>query len=203
MIKTQKQIQSEQTRQHIIDTAARLFAHKGFHGTSMSELTSAAGLTKGAFYHHFDTKEALFFAVVESVRERWQNAVAYDVLQAQNPLDQLTALLNRHAQLIRQEPILCLVITGLTAEMEDSNPTYTAALHGVYVGLIAFVEEIVRSGQVQGQVRDDVDARLIALNIVGLLRGVSCFGVLNDMNLDCETVIDAAGPVLVDGLRSR
>jgi hypothetical protein len=87
--------------------------------------------------------------------------------------------------------------------MEDSNPTYTAALHGVYVGLIAFVEEIVRSGQVQGQVRDDVDARLIALNIVGLLRGVSCFGVLNDMNLDCETVIDAAGPVLVDGLRSR
>jgi AcrR family transcriptional regulator len=203
MHQTQKQLQSEQTRQQIIDTAAPLFAGKGFHGTSMSDLTAATGLTKGAFYHHFESKDALFFAVVQSVQQKWQNAVGQEVLQVQNALDQLAMLLSSHARLLRKEPTLCLVITGLTAEMEDNNPGYVAALHGVYTALITFVEGIVQGGQATGQVRRDVDARLIAVNIVGLLRGVSCFGVLNDMGLDCEIVIRGVQPVLLDGLRPR
>jgi AcrR family transcriptional regulator len=203
MNQTQKQLQSEQTRQRIIDTAARLFAGKGFHGTSMSDLTAATGLTKGAFYHHFESKDALFFAVVQSVQQEWQNVVGQEMLHVHNALDQLAALLTSHARLLRKEPTLCLVITGLTAEMEDDNPGYVAALHGVYLGLIAFVEGMVKSGQGSGQVRNDVDARLVAVNIVGLLRGLSCFGVLNDMGLDCEIVINGVKPVLLDGLRPR
>ena len=95
------------------------------------------------------------------------------------------------------------MITGLTAEMEETNPGFVTTLHGVYLGLIEFIEGIIRDGQTRQQVRNDVDARLAALNIVGLLRGVSCFGVLADLGLDCETVIQAAKPVLLDGLRPR
>jgi AcrR family transcriptional regulator len=203
MAKTQKQLQGEQTRQQIIDTAAHLFARKGFYGTSMSELTSATGLTKGAFYHHFETKDDLFFAVVQSVQEKWQNAVGREIMQVENALDQLTVLLNSHARLLRQEPTLCLVIMGLTAEMEDDNSGHIAALHGVYAALITVIEGIVQNGQARGQVREDVDARLTAVNVVGLLRGLSCFGVLNDMGLDCEIVIQEFEPVLLDGLRPR
>jgi AcrR family transcriptional regulator len=203
MTMTQKQLQSEQTRRQIIDTAARLFAGKGFHGTSMAELASATGLTKGAFYHHFESKDALFFAVVESVREKWQNAVASEALQAQNALDQLAILLDSHARLLRREPTLCLVMTGLSAEMQDGNPGFMAALYSVYSALILFIEEIIRRGQADGQIRDDVEARLVALNIVGLLRGVSCFGILGEMGLDCVAVISAFKPALLDGLRAR
>jgi AcrR family transcriptional regulator len=203
MIKTQKQFQSEQTRQQIIDAAARLFASKGFNGTSMSDLASATGLTKGAFYHHFENKDALFFAVIQSVREKWRDAVGIEVAQAHNALDQIMILLDNHARLLRQEPTLCLVMHGLTSEMEDTNPSYLAALQSVYGDMIAFIEGIIRTGQAMRQVRDDVDARLIALNIVGLLRGVSCFGILGDMGLDCVRVIDALKPVLLDGLRAR
>jgi hypothetical protein len=90
---------------------------------------------------------------------------------------------------------------GLTSEMEETNPRFTAALHGVYTGLIAFIERIIEGGQARGEIRSDVEPRLLALNIVGLLRGVSCFGVLNDMGLDCAVVIDAFQPVLAAGLR--
>jgi len=202
MTKNQKQLQSEQTRQLIIDTAARLFASKGFHGTSMSDLASAAGLTKGAFYHHFESKDALFFAVVQSVREKWEYAVGIEVVQSQNALDQVMILLTKHAQLLRREPTLCLVMHGLTAEMEETNPGFLEALHSVYSDMIGFIEQLIRNGQAQGQIRADVDARLMALNIVGLLRGISCFGLLNEMGLDCIQVIDALKPVLLDGLRS-
>lgn len=201
MIKTQKQLQSEQTRQQIIDTAARLFTSRGFHGTSMSDLAVATRLTKGAFYHHFENKDALFFAVVESVREKWQNAVAAGVLQAEDALDQIAILLDSHAKLLRAEPTLCLVMQGLTAEMEDTNPGYLAALQHVYAGLVGFIQDIIEKGQAARQIRADVDARLAALNVVGLLRGVSCFGLLGEMGLDCERVIEAFKPVLLDGLR--
>ena len=201
MSKNQKQLQSEQTQQHIIDTAAKLFASRGYNGTSMADLAAAAGLTKGAFYHHFASKEALFFAVIQSVREKWQNAVGIEVVQSQNALEQIMILLTQHARLLRREPTLCLVMHGLTAEMEESNPELLAALQSVYRDMIAFIEDVIRSGQAQGQIRADVDARLIALNIVGLLRGISCFGLLGEMGLDCVQVIDALKPVLVNGLR--
>lgn len=202
MHKTQKQLQSEQTREQIIRTATQLFARRGFHGTSMSDLAAAAGLTKGAFYHHFESKDALFFAVVDSVREKWQRAVEAEVRQAQDPLEQLSILLTRHAELLRQEPTMCLVISGLSAEMQDTDPVFTDALHGVYLGFIAFVESIVRSGQTSGQMRLDIDPRLVAVNIVGHLRGVSCFSVLDRLGLDCVTAIEAIKPVLLDGLRA-
>jgi len=169
----------------------------------MAELTSVTGLTKGAFYHHFEGKDALFFAVVQAVQEKWEKAVGQHVILAPNALDQLAILLDSHAELLRQEPVLCLVMTGLTAEMEDANPSFMAALHGVYTALIAFIERIVKDGQSKQQVRNDVDARLIAINIVGLLRGVSCFGVLSDKGLNCEVVIEGMKPVLLDGLQPR
>lgn len=201
MTKTLKQVQGEQTRQQIIETAARLFARRGFYGTSMSELTTATGLTKGAFYHHFDSKDDLFFAVVNSVREKWASAVAHETLQAENALDRLSILLDRHAQLLLQEPTLCLVMTGLSAEMEETNPTFLAAVQDVYLGFIGFIEEIVRYGQSRQEIRSDADARLVALNVVGLLRGVSCFGVLAALGLNCVAVIGAFKPILLDGLR--
>ncbi len=203
MTKTQKQLQSEQTRQQIIDTAARLFASRGFDGTSMSDLAAAAGLTKGAFYHHFESKDALFFAVVQSVQDKWVNAVGTEVMQTSHALDQIMILLTNHARLLRQEPTLCLVMHGLTAEMEETNPGFLTALHEVYQGMIGFIQELLQRGQAQQQVRTDVDAQLMAVNLVGLLRGVSCFSVLGDMGLDCVAVIEALKPVLLEGLRPR
>ena len=80
-MKTQKQLQSEQTQQRIIKEATHLFVRKGFYGTSISDLAQATGLTKGAIYHHFENKDAIFFAVIEDVRQTWNNEVARDVMQ--------------------------------------------------------------------------------------------------------------------------
>lgn len=52
--------QREQTRQRILDSAARLFALKGFDAVGLDELMADAGLTRGAFYHHFRTKTDVY-----------------------------------------------------------------------------------------------------------------------------------------------
>ena len=49
----------ESVRQRLLSAATRLFAARGFEGTSVQEIVSAAGVTKGAMYHYFDSKDDL------------------------------------------------------------------------------------------------------------------------------------------------
>lgn len=196
--KTQKQIQSEQTRRHILATAAELFAIKGFYGTSVADLAEAAGLTKGALYHHFKNKDALFFAVIESVRETWEKAVVPGVLAHQHALDRIGTLIDNHFRLISHNQTLCLVINTMMHEMADTDPSFFEALQDVYTDLNEFIEAIIIRGQTSGQLRDDLPARQITLNIVGMLRGNSCFP-----HPDWEALAHTLRHILIDGLRPR
>src|SRR5579884_1887365 len=60
---------SEATRRALLDSAARLFAEKGFAATSLDEVAADARVTKGAVYHHFANKKALFEAVADQAEE--------------------------------------------------------------------------------------------------------------------------------------
>ncbi|MGL4489844.1 MAG: TetR/AcrR family transcriptional regulator [Rhizobiaceae bacterium] len=78
------------TRQSLIATARQFFTEKGYSETSTPEIASAAGMTRGALYHHFEDKKALFRAVVE----REASDVAKEVEQATTEYsDAITALI--------------------------------------------------------------------------------------------------------------
>jgi AcrR family transcriptional regulator len=55
------------TREHIVVVATRLFAERGFEDTSIENVLQAAGISRGALYHHFNGKDALFEAVLEAI----------------------------------------------------------------------------------------------------------------------------------------
>lgn len=65
-----KAIQSEQTKENIIKTAAKCFAEKGFSACSMNDIAVTAGVSKGALYGHFASKEALFKNMILSEHAR-------------------------------------------------------------------------------------------------------------------------------------
>lgn len=65
---------TEQTRQALIDAGRRIFVEKGYAETATPEIVAAAGVTRGALYHHFEDKKALFEAVI--------NCEAQDVAKA-------------------------------------------------------------------------------------------------------------------------
>jgi len=62
--------QGRATREQLIEVATRLFAERGYEDTSIEAVLSAAGVSRGALYHHFTGKDALFEAVVASVDDR-------------------------------------------------------------------------------------------------------------------------------------
>ncbi len=79
--------QGRATRGQLIEVATRLFAEHGYEGTSIEAVLSAAGVSRGALYHHFAGKEALFEAVVSDVSEQVTVKLAQTVQGCTDPLD--------------------------------------------------------------------------------------------------------------------
>jgi AcrR family transcriptional regulator len=65
VVKSRREMYSDATRAALLDEATRLFATRGYAGTSLEDVASASQVTRGAVYHHFAGKQALFEAVID------------------------------------------------------------------------------------------------------------------------------------------
>lgn len=84
---------SEATRTALTTAARRLFALQGYAGVATEELVEAAGVTRGALYHHFDGKADLFRAVFEQIERELAERLATEALSKPDPWEGLTAAL--------------------------------------------------------------------------------------------------------------
>ncbi|HEU4746139.1 MAG TPA: TetR/AcrR family transcriptional regulator [Anaerolineales bacterium] len=69
------QQRSEETRTKIMDSAIKLFSTRGFNAASVDDICEEAGISKGAFYHHFESKQALFLALLDGWLQVIDNAI--------------------------------------------------------------------------------------------------------------------------------
>lgn len=78
---------SERTRSKIVNEAASLFHHKGYTATGLDELLKNAGVTKGAFYHHFKSKKDVALAVInEVVADKVRKRMIEPVVNSTKPM---------------------------------------------------------------------------------------------------------------------
>src|SRR5574342_878463 len=69
------QQRSEETRTKILEAAITLFSNRGFSAASVDDICAEAGVSKGAFYHHFESKQALFLALLDGWLQTIDNAI--------------------------------------------------------------------------------------------------------------------------------
>ena len=69
------QQRSEETRGKIVEAAIKLFSERGFNTASVDDICAEAGVSKGAFYHHFESKQALFLALLDGWLKTIDNAI--------------------------------------------------------------------------------------------------------------------------------
>jgi TetR/AcrR family transcriptional repressor of nem operon len=119
----------ESTKQRILDAALLVFREQGYAATTVDDLCRAANVTKGAFFHHFESKEAVALAAIEHwnrmTRALFENAPYW---QVQDPRQRLLAYLDFRADLVRGEvcEFTCLLGT-LVQETFASHPALQAA----------------------------------------------------------------------------
>ncbi|MEV7886464.1 TetR/AcrR family transcriptional regulator [Streptomyces sp. NPDC002817] len=83
--------QREQTRQALLRESRRLFSRSGYGAVGLAEIVQAAGVTKGALYHHFTGKADLFRAVLEELQQEVARRVSAAADAHDDPWAQLTA----------------------------------------------------------------------------------------------------------------
>jgi AcrR family transcriptional regulator len=85
-VKSRREMYSEATRAALLEEATALFARRGYAGTSLEDVASASQVTRGAVYHHFASKQALFEAVLDAQEER-ATAEVMAAATAEDPWD--------------------------------------------------------------------------------------------------------------------
>ena len=102
-METRRQRYSEATRQALVDVAERLFTAHGYSATSLDAIVAGADVTKGALYHHFSGKQAIFEAAFERVLSRATTAIVDATEGHTDPWDQAQAGLRAFLEAV-QEP---------------------------------------------------------------------------------------------------
>ncbi len=83
--------QRQETMQVLIGISRNMFAEHGFANTALEDIVQQAGVTRGALYHHFGSKEGLFRAVLETVQAEIAQRIEQAAQQHEHPWNQLTA----------------------------------------------------------------------------------------------------------------
>jgi AcrR family transcriptional regulator len=177
----------EATRSAILAAARGLFGQQGYAQTSVDEIAAAARVTKGAVYHHFAGKQALFRAVYSEVEAEAQARTAGAVDPKGSPVDQIVAGVNAYLDVALDKEIqrITLVDGPAVLGLEPEGPTEQQA---GYVTLRLFIATAMAHGQLA-----DLDPGVVTHLIAGLsLLG----GLLIARSSDPEATRSALGPAL-------
>ncbi len=117
------------TRERILNVAANLIRQRGFGATRVDDVCQAAGVTKGAFFHHFDSKDAMGVAVARHwtglIERLFANAAFHGI---DDPVDKLIGYVDfRKAILDRSIAAFTCLVGTMVAETYASHPTIRAA----------------------------------------------------------------------------
>src|SRR5579862_49273 len=139
-----------ESKKRILDAALHVIRAKGYSATRVEDVCEAAGLTKGSFFHHFDSKEELAIAAADYWSE--VTAAAFETAPYHDPPDPLNRLLAyidfRKALLQGELPDFTCLVGTMTQEVYDTHPAIREACERSISGhaktLVADIDEAIR-----------------------------------------------------------
>jgi TetR/AcrR family transcriptional regulator, transcriptional repressor for nem operon len=161
----------ERTRERLLQAAFREVHRSGFQSASIDTILAATNVTKGALYHHFGSKEALGYAVVEEkiaklTRDRWllpmlNKGQAIDIL-----IDVVRKIPARPQDVRAGCPLLLL-----SQEMSPLDEQFRKRLERIFLDWQEGVATLLRKGQAQGTVRRDLNPNEAASFLIATVEG--------------------------------
>jgi AcrR family transcriptional regulator len=196
-LRTQKR--GEETRARILDAAAAGFAEQGYDGTSVAEICQRAGVSKGAFYHHFSSKQTLFLELLE----RWLDVVdsqLEEMRTAETTVpEQLLAMTDMIRQVFRAAEDQLPVFLEFWARATHDPATWEATI-APYRRYRRIFAGTIENGMAEGTLRT-VDADTAARVVVSLAIGVVVQGLLDTGGADWGAVASRGIEMLLEGIR--
>lgn len=192
-----RQPRAEATRARIVETAARAFAQHGFEGASLNELIAASGLSKGAFYFHFASKDELALATFRAKQEELVSRMMAGELP-ESASERLALLLARRAELIHDDPSLgCVTRLGSELNVRSAPGSTYGGFQQLALDLIA---ELIRDGQARGEFRPGLDPGGTARAVFAAVVGMDVLSLLFSGGTDLKERSEELADLILPGL---
>jgi TetR/AcrR family transcriptional repressor of uid operon len=190
------QHRSEETRANILDAAVRRFAISGYDAASVDEICSEAGVSKGAFYHHFPTKQTMFLALIEG----WLKTVDVGLAGLRQPTVPET--------FVHMTQLLPVIFAAADERLPmflefwaqaSRDETVWAATIAPYRHYREHFAALIRDGIAEGSLKQ-VDPDAAAQVVLSLAVGLFLQGVLDPKGADWMKVGEESMHIIMNGL---
>lgn len=153
-------------RDQILDEATRLFAERGYDGTSMSDLAESVGLRKASLFHHFASKEQLKAAVLDRLVREVGAAILLAASGDAHFGDRLDALTDAIVDTLVSRPFAARLVVREAMDWSKAQPHGAGEVFDMIFTVLVAAEKFVESGQ-QAGVFVPGDPRHIVLTVLG------------------------------------
>ncbi|AWI26323.1 TetR/AcrR family transcriptional regulator [Flavobacterium pallidum] len=163
---------SERTKQFIVERTAAVFNEKGYAGTTITDLTNATGLTKGAIYGNFENKDEVALAAFDYNFNKVTDYIKVRILGTDNAIERLLV----YPQVYRDFLVIPLLKTGCpilntATEADDTHPKLRVAVLNALAYWKTAVENQVKRGIERGEIIPDTNPSEFAVILMSLIEG--------------------------------
>jgi AcrR family transcriptional regulator len=195
-VKRLRQRQAEATRELLVSIARERFTEQGYAATSIEDIVQRAGVAKGALYHHFSGKDALFRAVYEAVLAEAVSAVMAAALAAQEPWEAVRAGLSAFLDACLEPSFRRIVILDSVSVLQ--HELTEGGIGDLELPMLRTVLTPLTTSDVLPGVAVDSLAHVALGGLYGAALFIARSPDLNAARAEVEVVLDT----LVDGLRA-
>lgn len=181
----------------VLDDAIGVFSERGYHATSVSDLTAATGLTAGSLYKAFKDKRAVFLAALDRYLALRDEQLQGRLAKARSGRGRIQAILALYAEYSHdaQGRRGCLVV-GSAVELSTSDPEVAARVAGVLKRYEKRLADFVQLGLEDGSIPAHVDGPVAARLLLCVVQGMRVIGKTGRTREDMESLVETAMKVL-------
>ncbi|MBN9657559.1 MAG: TetR/AcrR family transcriptional regulator [Acidobacteria bacterium] len=196
-----EKLHTEVRKDQFAQAALGLVATYGLKGLSVARVAHRVGVVPSAVYRHFTSKDELLDAVIGLIRDRLAQNVQKASQECKDALECLRRLLMLHAQLIRENQGVPRIV--FSEEIFSGNPRRKVAVHEIVRGYLKHVAGMVKRGQAEGQIRNNLDPSTVSIMFLGLIQPAAILWQLSDGGIDVTKHAERAWQILADAIRKR
>ncbi|OZA26909.1 MAG: TetR family transcriptional regulator [Hydrogenophilales bacterium 17-61-9] len=161
---------ADERREEIIRVTLELADKQGVDDVTTQDMARAMGVTQGAVFRHFPSKDAIWVAVMQWVRDRLMAVLGRAAAQGCDPLDALQRMFYAHIGFIVSHPAIPRVLTS--KHLHGRNAVLRQLVTEIMLGYETKIAGLLADAQSQGLARADLDTRAAATLYIGMIQGL-------------------------------
>jgi AcrR family transcriptional regulator len=196
-----KRLSTEERQSEIIRVSIELAAEKGVDSVTTQDMADAMKLTQGAIFRHFATKDDIWIAVVEWIRDRLMSVVGKAAADASDPLDAVERMFFAHIAFISKHPAIPRLL--FSELLHKKNSRLRQLIEGIISGYEAKIAGHLEEAKARTLVPADLDSQSAAVLYIGMIQGLVMQSTIFGGKRALQQQAEKTFPIFLHGVVSR